>query len=91
MQIDTAKLLAIEAVTYIFSHDELRDRFLSLSGLSPADIKAELENADFLQNILDFFIQFEPDLLDFAAHQKIAPENITMAWRALGGGKGQEW
>jgi hypothetical protein len=91
MQIDTAKLIAIEAVTYIFSNDELRDRFISLSGLSPSDIKAEIENDDFLQNVLDFFVQFEPDLLDFADHQKTAPEDIIKAWRALGGGTGQEW
>lgn len=91
MQIDTAKLLAIEAITFLFSHDELRDRFLSLSGLSPEDIKHNIESIDFLASILDFFIQFEPDLIALAEHQKIPPNDIIIAWRTLGGGKGQEW
>ncbi len=91
MQIDTAKLTAIGAITFLFGNDELRDRFLSLSGLSPDDIRNNIEKVDFLESVLDFFIQFEPDLIALAEHQNIPPEDIILAWRALGGGKGQEW
>ena len=71
MQIDTAKLIAIEAITFLFSQDELRDRFLSLSGLAPENIRNSIENIDFLASILDFFIQLEPDLIAFAEHQTL--------------------
>ncbi|UTW54263.1 DUF3572 family protein [Kordiimonas sp. SCSIO 12610] len=91
MQIEAAKLIAFDAIAFLFSHDELKDRFLSLSGLSPAEIKNNIESVEFLESILDFFIQFEPDLIALADTIETTPVNIIDAWRSLGGGKGQEW
>jgi len=88
---DYPSTIALAALSFILEEDALRDRFLSLSGMSPEDLKAGLENKDFLASILEFLIQHEPDLLAFAEHQNEKPELIVQAWRKLGGGMGQEW
>jgi len=91
MQLDPAKTLALEALSFILSQDTLRDRFLTLSGVSSDDMRRHIEDTDFLVSPLDFLISHEPDLLVFSEHVAESPERIVKAWRALGGGIGQEW
>lgn len=88
---DTAQAIALKGAAFIFSEDALRDRFLSLSGTDGSDIRARIEDADFQASLLDFLISFEPDLIACAEHIGEKPETLVAAWRALGGGAGQEW
>ncbi|UTW57024.1 DUF3572 domain-containing protein [Kordiimonas sp. SCSIO 12603] len=91
MSPDFASEIAFKAIGFIVGDDTLRDRFLALSGLSPDEIRANLAEVDFQASILDFLISNEPDLILFAEETGEKPENIVHAWRALGGGVGQEW
>ncbi|PCI59600.1 MAG: hypothetical protein COB37_11180 [Kordiimonadales bacterium] len=88
---ETAYSYAFAAIGHIMQNDDLRDRFMALSGLSPEDIKESIEDPAFLASILEFFINHEPDLINLAEDKNVAPEAIVKAWRSLGGGVGQEW
>lgn len=88
---ETAYSYAFAAIGHIMQKDDLRDRFMALSGLSPDNIKENIEDPAFLASILEFFINHEPDLIALAEDQNVAPETIVKAWRSLGGGVGQEW
>ncbi|MBL4836112.1 MAG: DUF3572 domain-containing protein [Kordiimonadaceae bacterium] len=91
MHQETAQTMALTALTYILSDDDLQARFLSLTGLSENEIRHRIEDSNFLAGILDFLVSHEPDLLAFAENANKKPEHIVSAWRKLGGGIGQEW
>lgn len=91
MQQEIAISIALGAISYIVSQGQLRERFLALSGLAPEDIRTNIQEIDFLSSTLEFLISHEPDLLACAEHMEEKPENLISAWRALGGGAGQEW
>ena len=83
--------VGLQAVSYVISEDTLRDRFMAVSGVDSESIRERLSEPDFLVSVLDFLIQHEPDLIDFAESSKLPPEQVVGAWRSLGGGIGQEW
>ncbi|GHF29825.1 hypothetical protein GCM10017044_26390 [Kordiimonas sediminis] len=91
MTTEDAQAIALQAIIFIVSEDDLQERFVALSGLDGDAIKARLTDNDFLVGVLDFLINFEPDLIACAEHLDTSPETLTSAWRALGGGQGQEW
>jgi hypothetical protein len=88
---DSAQAIALQAAAFIFSEDALRDRFLALSGTGVEDIRARIEDREFLASLLEFLMGHEPDVLAFAGASGEKPEHIALAWRALGGGEGQDW
>jgi hypothetical protein len=91
MHQDTAQAIAFSAISYIIGEDHLRDRFMALTGLDTSSLRARLVEPDFQASILEFLLGHEPDLISFAEHITEKPENVVHAWRALGGGEGQEW
>jgi len=91
MQQETAFSHALGAIAFIIADDELKDRFLALTGLSPDDFKQNIDKDAFLASVLEFLIAHEPDLIAYAEAQKTPPDDIVRAWRVLGGGVGQEW
>lgn len=91
MTTDHAQAVALRAAAFIFSEDELRDRFVALSGVGVEDIRARIEEQAFLASLLEFLMGHEPDLMAFASYSDEKPDTIVKAWRALGGGDGQEW
>ncbi len=91
MTTEAHEIIALNAVAHILAHDDLRDRFMALTGLDADNLRSGIDNHETLASALDFLISFEPDLIDAAAAQGLPPEELVKAWRALGGGKGQEW
>lgn len=85
------EIIALKALGYIVSEDALRDRFVALSGLDPDALRAALDQPGTLASILEFLISHEPDLIATADALECGPETLVKAWRALGGGEGQEW
>ena len=88
---ENAQAIALQAAAFIFAEDQLRDRFLALSGTGAEDIRARIEDRDFLASLLEFLIGHEPDVLAFAGAAGEKPEHVISAWRALGGGEGYDW
>lgn len=86
-----AETIALGALSFIVAEDDLRDRFLALSGMDSDSMRQRISDPVFLVSILDFLIAHEPDLIAFATAQDIAPDLVVKAWRQLGGGIGQEW
>lgn len=70
---DQAVTMALQAVQFIFEHDDLRDGFLNMSGVSPDSIKERIENDDFLAGILDYLLEREEALVLFCEENSIDP------------------
>ena len=84
--LDNPEAVAMRALGFIASrHNEL-DRFLSRTGLSPADLNRRPANPRYLTAILDFLIKDETTLQEFARTVDLPPEAAYEARRLVGHG-----
>lgn len=70
---EQAELLAIKALSFIAEDEDRISRFLALSGLDANDIRARMADPVFQGGVLDYLLQYEPDLIEFAEWAKIDP------------------
>jgi len=82
---DEAEILAINALGFLASDGERLQRFMDLSGLDVAAIRAGAANPAFLGGILDHLLADESLLLIFAEEQQLRPERISDLRRKLPG------
>lgn len=59
------------------------DRLLALTGLTPDDLRAGLDDSSVLSSVLDFVAGHEPDLLEAAEKLGFAPQELVAAARSL--------
>ena len=85
MQREAAETLALTALTWVVGDEDLRGRFLAMSGLQGDELRAHLGNPTFLAGLLDWLLAHEPTLLRFCAEAGVAPEDPARASRALHG------
>ncbi len=81
MQHDTAlgdiMDLGLEALAFILSHEALTERFIALTGLDSADLKARLQDPNLHLALLDFLMNHEPDLMAFCDAYQHSPEAVS--------------
>ena len=82
---EVAEGLAIQALTFIAGDRERLGRFLAVTGIGPAEIRAAAREPGFLIGVLDHLAADERLLTDFAAEAGIDPSTIGKALAALGG------
>ncbi|CUW37160.1 conserved protein of unknown function [Magnetospirillum sp. XM-1] len=74
-----AETVALQAVAWIVADDEMRDRFIAVTGCSGDDLRQRIDQSAFLGSVLDFVLSDERSLLDFAEHAGLPPELPMMA------------
>lgn len=82
---EEAEIIAINALGFLASDSERLQRFMDLSGLDVAEIRAGAANPAFLGGILDHLMADESLLLVFAEEQQLRPERIAQLRRKLPG------
>ena len=82
---EAAEGLAVQALGYLAEDDERLGRFLSLSGIDAAGLRAAAGQPGFLAGVLDHVMSDEALLVAFAEHAGLAPEEIAKAHSALAG------
>ncbi len=75
--------LALGALSWVLSDDGRADRFLSLTGLTPEDLRARLGEREMLAAVLRFLEAHEPDLLAAADMLGLPPAALPEARRRL--------
>ena len=80
---DAAETLAVAALAFLAGDEERLARFLSLSGLTPASLRAAAAAPSFLPSVLDYIAGDEALLLRFAADERCDPARIEAARREL--------
>ncbi|WP_404479756.1 DUF3572 domain-containing protein [Novosphingobium sp. BL-52-GroH] len=76
--------LALNALGWVLGEQDRAERFLSLTGLTPEDLRASLGEPATLAAVLEFLCQHEPDLLGAADALGIAPQALVAARERLG-------
>jgi len=82
---EAAEALAIQALSYIAQDGERLGRFLSLTGIGPAEIRNAAREPGFLAGVLDYLAGDERLLTEFAKEAGHDPATIEAARLALGG------
>jgi len=82
---EAAEGLAIQALTFIAGDSERLGRFLAVTGIGPAQIRAAAQEPGFLIGVLDHLAGDERLLSAFAAETGLDPADIGKALAAFGG------
>lgn len=82
---DAAEELAISALAYLAGNPDALGRFLSLTGIGPADLRVAARESGFLAGVLEFFLADESLLLSFVEEVQVRPTMIAAARHALAG------
>lgn len=85
-----ARELAVTALSFIAGAPQELSRFLALTGIDPAAIRAAAAEPGFLGGVLAYIAGNERTLLAFAASAGIAPEEVEKARRVLAGVAGEQ-
>jgi hypothetical protein len=80
-----AETLALRALAHIVGDDVLLPRFIALSGLDGASLRAGTGDAAVLGGVLDFVLGDEGLVMALAAEFDVPPESFARARRRLPG------
>jgi hypothetical protein len=82
---DKAETIALAGLVFLAEDAQRLGRFLALTGIGPAELKAGAEQPAVLGAVLDHLLGDETLLLTFAANAGLPAQMISMAKEALGG------
>ena len=85
---EVVEVLAIQALGFIAQDEEQLGRFLAITGMGPAEIRAASRDRHFLVGVLDYVSGDEALLVAFAQHAGIDPTRIGIAQQALSEAQG---
>lgn len=74
-----AAILALQALTWVISDETRASRFLALTGVDPADLRAHAGQPAFLAQILAHLESYEPDLVACADALDVSPAALVTA------------
>lgn len=80
---EQAEEIAIQGLQFLVGSPDQLGRFLALTGIGPAEIRAAAIEPGFLTGVLEFFMADEDLLLAFAASRAIRPTMIAAARHEL--------
>ncbi|HEY0163771.1 MAG TPA: DUF3572 family protein [Sphingomicrobium sp.] len=75
--------LALRALTATLGDQRLADRFLSMSGIDPPDLRQRAGDPVLLAALLRFLEAHEPDLIAIAEQLDVKPAALVAARREL--------
>ena len=86
MHIDKAAAIGQEALVFLAGEPALLDACLAQSGLAADDLRARAADPQLLGFLLDFLLQSDAWVQDFAAAAGLRPEDVARARITLDGG-----
>ena len=84
---EAAEALAIQALTFIAAEPERLGRFLAMTGIGPAEIRAASREPGFMLGVVEFLGGDDAMLAAFAAEYGFEPADVGKAAIVLGGGQ----
>ena len=78
-----AQTLALRALAATLAEQRLAERFLSLSGIDPPELRQRASDPRLLAALLHFLESHEPDLIAIAGELGVKPDRLVEARRVL--------
>jgi hypothetical protein len=88
---DQAEALALQALTFLLSDEDLLPVFMGSSGASADDLRAGASDPAFLGSVLDFLLMDDAWIMRFCDGQRLPYEAVMQARAALPGGEAVHW
>jgi hypothetical protein len=85
LTLEAAEGVAVQALTFIAAEPERLGRFLSQTGIGPAEIRAASAEPGFLAGVLEYLATDDRLIAAFAAEASLDPDDVARAHAALGG------
>ena len=82
----SAQVLALQALAHVAGDPDLGPRFLALSGLDVATLRARAGDTEILAAVIEFLCARESDLIACAAALDVKPEALARAGTMLAEG-----
>ena len=83
-------VLGLQLLAHVVAEEDLRSRFLALTGLDADDLRARAADPGVLAALIDFVAANERDLVAAAEALEVTPLAIVAAGAALGRGSADE-
>jgi hypothetical protein len=80
---ETAETIAAQGLAFLAAEPRQLQRFLALTGLTAASLKAQIGTTEILVAVLNYLALDESLLLSFAANHNVAPQSIAAALARL--------
>ncbi|MCF6233607.1 MAG: DUF3572 domain-containing protein [Rhodobacteraceae bacterium] len=88
---EAAETLALDALAWLVTNDDLLPVFLGATGASEDDLRARASEPEFLGSVLDFLMMDDAWIIAFCDAKNIAYEQPMFARAALPGGEQVNW
>ena len=88
---ESAELLAIEALSWLVTNDELLPVFLNSTGADASDLRARAQDPEFLGAVLDFLLMDDSWISAFCGNNGYNTDFPLRARAALPGGAEANW
>lgn len=82
---EAAQALAVEGLSFLAAEPERLGLFLSLTGITPQNLRLAARDPGFLSGVLDHLCSDDSLLLAFAGESGVAPEQVATARTLLAG------
>lgn len=86
-----AQELAVEALLYLADRPELTEALLASTGLQAQDLRRAAAEPEFCLHVLDFLVEDDALVIEFAEAANIRPEQVMTARTALAGPGSYGW
>jgi hypothetical protein len=86
MKTTDAQTIALKILTFLVSDAPRAETFMTITGLSPSDLRSGASSNTFLAGVVDYLLANEKLLVAFADEENIKPDSIIAVRRALPGG-----
>lgn len=91
MKREQAELLAIQALSWMASDDEIFHGFLGATGADASDLRERAADPHFLGAVLDYLMQQDDWVIGFARAANIPPQQVMEIRQSLPGGEQWHW
>ncbi|MGX9357216.1 DUF3572 domain-containing protein [Roseobacteraceae bacterium S113] len=88
---ESAETLALKALAWLVSSEDLGHVFLNATGASEADLRARVGDPDFLASVLDFLVMDDRWVTDFCDSAGYSYDAPMQARAVLPGGEAMHW
>jgi len=86
-----AESIAISALSWMASQDDIIGGFLGSAGADADDLRQRAQEPEFLGFVLDYLMTQDEFVLDFADQNRMDPAEVAHARMALPGGATPNW
>ncbi len=91
MKPERAETIALMALTWLLSEEELCGTFLNATGAAPAELAMAAQDAAFLAGVLEFITREDRWVIDFCDSHHLRYEEPLAALQALPGAASVHW